>query len=611
MTDALLKGWGHLAGWFANNNLGLLDWGIICAYMAVSLGIGLYFTKRSGKDMAEYFLSGRTLSWWLLGSSMIATSFAADTPLIVTEYIRSQGIWGNWTWMALAIGQLFAVFSFSLFWRRSEVVTDNQLIEMRYSGPAAPFLRAFKALIGATLYNFIVMGWVLTAMGEVSEIALGIPKVAAVVICSAIALIYAAPGGFWAVIITDFFQLGLAMAGMLVLAFYAVGAVGGLESMRAMLSADAHMKYLPPADAGFGFGSPVFSFLTFILVSWWASHNADGGGYLIQRMAAARDERHSRLGLLWFVVGTYALRLWPWIVVAGVSLILFPVGDARYSTAEFHKSAFPMVMQAVLKHPGLMGLMIAVFLAAFMSTITTHVNWGASYLINDLYRRFMVRNASEKHYVRVSYAASVLVLAVAGVVACNMGTISGAFEFVRAMGAGVGVILILRWFWWRVNAWTEVAALTSSLAIRVAFECAAVLQCGGKYKLFESKFQCAGITWNFAAMIFLIVPVSAAAAILATMLTEPTDRARLVAFFRKVRPGGAWGSIPSEAGVRAQGLSWESIIGWLASVGFIYSLTFGIGKLIFGPILFGWELMMISGVCGWLMWTCMREKDAA
>jgi Na+/proline symporter len=610
VAKALVSYWSQLVAWFGNNSLGALDWAIIIAYLVISLAIGLYFTRRSGKDTAEYFLSGRTLSWWLLGSSMIATSFAADTPLLVTEYIRSKGVWGNWTWMAIAIGQLFAVFSFSLFWRRSEVLTDNQLIEMRYSGRAAPFLRAFKALIGATLYNFIVMGWVLTAMGDVSEVALGIPKVAAVVICSVITLIYAAPGGFWAVVITDFFQLALAMGGMVVLAFYAVTAVGGLEPMRAALSSDPHMAFMPPREGGLAFGSPMFSFLTLILVSWWASHNADGGGYMMQRMASAKDERHSRLGLLWFVVGTYALRLWPWIIVAGVSLILFPTGDARYSSDEFHKQAFPMVMQAVLKHPGLMGLMIAVFLAAFMSTITTHVNWGASYIIHDLYRRFLVKDASEKHYVRVSYVASVVVLTVAGIVACNMGTISGAFEFVRAMGAGVGVILILRWFWWRINAWTEIAALASSLAIRIAFECAAFIQCGGEYELFNSKFTCGGITWDFTAMIFVIVPVSAAAAILATMLTQPTDRVRLVAFFRKVRPGGAWGSIPDEAGVTAAGLSWEGIAGWLASVAFIYCFTFGIGKVIFGPVLFGWELLLISAVCAWLTWSCMREKNA-
>ena len=610
MATALAEYWSQFTAWFGHNSLGWLDWSIIIAYMVFSLAIGLYFTKRSGKNTDEYFLSGRTLSWWLLGSSMIATSFAADTPLLVTQYIRSQGVWGNWTWMALAIGQLFAVFSFSLFWRRAEVLTDNQLIEMRYSGRPAAFLRGFKALLGATLYNFIVMGWVLTAMGDVSEVALGIPKVAAVVICSVITLIYAAPGGFWAVVITDFFQLVLAMGGMVVLAVYAVAAVGGLEPMRAALAADPHMANIPPSEGGLAFGSPMFSFLTLVLVSWWAWHNADGGGYMMQRMASAKDERHSRLGLLWFVVGTYALRLWPWIIVAGVSLILFPTSDPRYSGLDVQRQAFPMVMQAVLKHPGLMGLMIAVFLAAFMSTITTHVNWGASYIINDLYRRFLVKDASEKHYVRVSYVASVVVLTVAGIVACNMGTISGAFEFVKAMGAGVGVILILRWFWWRINAWTEIAALGSSLAVRIAFELTAFVQSGGKYVLFHSKVECWGITWDFAAMVFVIVPISAVAAILATMLTEPTDRARLVAFFRKVRPGGAWGNIPAEAGVSAAGLSWESIVGWLASVVFIYSFTFGIGKLIFGPVLLGWELLLVSAVCGWLMWTCMRDTNA-
>ena len=597
----LTDNWRQLASWFAGNTLTTLDWLIIVAYLVVTLAIGLYFTRRSGKDTTEYFISGRSMSWWLLGSSMIATSFAADTPLLITQYIRSEGIWANWVWFAIAIGQLLAVFSFSLFWRRAEVITDNQMIEMRYEGRPAAFLRGFKATLGATLYNFIVMGWVLTAMGDVSEVTLGIPKVAGVFICCVITLIYAAPGGFWAVVITDFFQLALAMGGMVVLAFYAVDAVGGLDAMRQALAGDPHMAFMPPTDKGFTFGSPIFSFLTFILVSWWASHNADGGGYMIQRMAAAKDERHSRLGLLWFVVGTYALRLWPWIIVAGVSFILFPVSDPQYAGLSGQR-AFPMVMQSVLKHPGLMGLMIAVFLAAFMSTITTHVNWGASYLINDLYRRFMVKDAPEKHYVHVSYVASVVVLAVAGVVAMNMGTIAGAFEFVRAMGAGVGAILIMRWFWWRINAWTEIAALASSLAVTIAFEIASVVQYGADYKLFGSPLEFAGIKWIFAARIFVIVPVSLSAAVAITLVTRPTERARLVSFFRKVRPGGAWGDIPEEAGVRAAGLSWQSVFGWLASVGFIYTFTFGIGKLIFGPVALGWGLLAASVVFGVLTW---------
>jgi len=595
--------------WLKSCSLGWIDWLIIAAYCVLSILVGLYFTRRASKSTDEYFVSGRSMTWWLLGTSMIATSFASDTPLAVTSYIRSSGVWANWWWFCFAIGQLLAIFSFSLFWRRAEVVTDNQLIEMRYSGNAAAALRGFKAAFGATVYNFIVMGWVLNSIGTITEVVVGIPKIPAIVIFSLVTLAYSAAGGIYAAVWTDLVQCVIMFGGMTVLACYAVAAAGGLDHVRQAVAADPRMSFMPPLGGG---GKPLLDFLSFILVSWWASLNADGGGYIIQRMASARNERHSQLATLWFVIGTYALRLWPWVVVAAVSLILYPSIPEPLNKEMGEKAAFPLVMKDVLKAPGLMGLLIAAFVAAFMSTISTHLNWGASYMINDIYRRFFVRNAGEKHYVRVSYAANVVILAVAGIVAVFITKIEGAWEFVRVLGAGVGVILILRWFWWRISAWTEIAALATSFVISLGFEAYAVYQAlwvdKVEYKLFGTPCHFAGVTWDFSAKLFVIVPVSLIAGIVATLLTRATDRERLVSFFRKVRPSGAWGDIAEEAGVKPDGMSREGVVGWIASIGFIYCFTFGIGKIIFGPTLLGMELLIVSGICAWLMWTTMRGK---
>ncbi len=602
----------QLAVWYRTNPLVWQDWLIIFVYIAFALGVGAWFIRRSGKSMTDYYVSGRSLPWWLLGTSMIATSFAADTPLAITSYIRTKGVYANWMWMGLAVGQLLAVFSFSLFWRRSEVITDNQLIEMRYTGRPAAALRGFKAALFATVYNFIVLGWVLTAIGDVSEIIIGIPKVPAIIIFSVITLLYCTAGGLWAVAVTDLVQFGISMLGMIVLAFFAVKSIGGLDVLRASVADNPHMNFFPPAGEGaFRFGAPMFDFLMFILVGWWATPSADGGGYLIQRMAAAKDERHSRLGMLWFVIGTYAVRLWPWIIVAAVSLVLYPAAITPDVSPLGEKAAFPLVMRDVLKHPGLLGLMVTVFVAAFMSTIDTHLNWGSSYIINDIYRRFFVKDASERHYVKVSYVANVVILAVAGVVAVYIHTIEAAWEFIRAMGAGIGVILILRWFYWRINAWTEIAALAASLGVTAFFEIAAVYQHGHAYRLFSTPATFFGVTWTFAAKMFVIIPVSLVAAHVATFLTAPVPRKTLIEFFRKVRPSGIWGSIPDEAGVKPAGLNARGVVGWLSSVAFLYTLTFGIGKVIFGPVWLGWALLAAAAAFGWVVFEAMKERPNA
>jgi len=400
---------------------------------------------------------------------MVATTFAADTPLAITELVRSDGIWRNWYWWCLALGGLLGVFFFSRLWRRAQVLTDNELIELRYSGRPAALLRGFKAIYFALLYNFIVMGWVINGMSAVASVTLGVGRNWAVWGCALVALLYSTASGFWGVVVTDFFQFILAMGGAIILAVLAVKYIGGMSELieEVKLSAGYQsdtLQFFPSLPGGSeGFLSTnFFTFLIFIFVMWWASHNADGGGYIIQRMSSCKNERHALLATLWFNLANYAFRVWPWVVVAVVSLVLFPslsddpIGD---------KAGYPKVMMEVCG-PGVLGLLIASFLAAFMSTISTHLNWGASYLLNDVYRRFVKPDAEEKHYVWASRFATVFVMAGAAITATFMGSIARAWEFIWAMGCGIGPVLILRWFWWRINAWSEMEQITLCSPVR-------------------------------------------------------------------------------------------------------------------------------------------------
>ncbi len=545
--------------------LALIDWIIIGIYLALSLGIGVYFSHRAGKDVKEYFLSGRNLSWWLLGTSMVATTFAADTPLAVTEYVRNEGIWRNWFWWNHALGGVLSIFLFSRLWRRAEVITDNELIEMRYSGRPAAILRAFKAIYFFTIYNFVVMGWVIQAMATILQITLGIPREmqwASIILCICIALVYSALSGFWGVVVTDLVQFSLAMGGSIILAIYSLNEVGGIAGLKEGLAhaegvTRATMLFFPPLDAKASnfWDTPFFTFLVFTLMMWWASHWADGGGYIIQRMLSARTEGHALWGTLWFNVANHALRPWPWIIVALVTMISFPhIGPER------SKEAYPIAINTFLP-AGMKGLMLASLLGAFMSTIDTHLNWGASYFINDIYKRFLKKSASEGHYVLVSRLATIGIMVAAGLVATRIGSITKAWEFIAPMAAGVGPVLILRWFWWRVNAWSEISALLASVIINIPLVLKGVP--------IQQKF-------------ILIVPSSLIIWITVTILTRPEPNERLREFYKKIRPGGFWRPIQEELpGLEKGVLGWGFLVEWFSGVALIYGATFGIGKLIF------------------------------
>ena len=593
-----------------------IDWSIIISYILFSLGVGIYFSKRAASSTEEYFLSGRSLPWWIVGTSMVATTFAADTPLAITEFVRGPGIWQNWFWWNLLMGSLLSVFLFSRLWRRAEILTDNELLELRYSGKPAAFLRAFKAGYFAILYNFIVMGWVINAMASVVSVMLNMDKWTAVWLCVIIALVYAILSGFWGVVVTDLVQFVIAMFGSIALAIIALNYVGGMEVLLSKLNellgsdvvTDNTLKFIPPipdtsvATQTF-WESPFSKFLIFISVMWWSHHGTDGGGYIIQRMSSAKNERHALLATLWFNIAHYALRVWPWIIVAVVSIVMFPIIPSEYSELGV-KAGYPLVMNTLLG-PGLKGILIVSFLAAFMSTIDTHLNWGVSYLINDIYKRFFKPNESERHYVLVGKIMTVILMILAAFTALKMQSISKAWEFIFAMGAGIGLVLILRWFWWRVNAWSEITALATSIVITISFEIIAYFQTINnnlEYSLFGSAPSIFGMSLQVHHKLMIIVPIAIIAWVTVTFFTEPEPMTKLESFYKRVQPGGWWGPVTSSFDHTLQPVTKGIFILWLAGVMMIYGLTFGIGNLIFqnyssSVILFGF-----AGIGSYLIW---------
>ena len=593
-----------------------IDWSIIISYILFSLGVGIYFSKRAASSTEEYFLSGRSLPWWIVGTSMVATTFAADTPLAITEFVRGPGIWQNWFWWNLLMGSLLSVFLFSRLWRRAEILTDNELLELRYSGKPAAFLRAFKAGYFAILYNFIVMGWVINAMASVVSVMLNMDKWTAVWLCVIIALVYAILSGFWGVVVTDLVQFVIAMFGSIALAIIALNYVGGMEVLLSKLNellgtdvvTDNTLKFIPPIpDTGVAtqtfWESPFSKFLIFISVMWWSHHGTDGGGYIIQRMSSAKNERHALLATLWFNIAHYALRVWPWIIVAVVSIVMFPIIPSEYSELGV-KAGYPLVMNTLLG-PGLKGILIVSFLAAFMSTIDTHLNWGVSYLINDIYKRFFKPNESERHYVLVGKIMTVILMILAAFTALKMQSISKAWEFIFAMGAGIGLVLILRWFWWRVNAWSEITALATSIVITISFEIIAYLQTINnnlEYSLFGSAPSIFGMSLQVHHKLMIIVPIAIIAWVTVTFFTEPEPMTKLESFYKRVQPGGWWGPVTSSFDHTLQPVTKGIFILWLAGVMMIYGFTFGIGNLIFqnyssSVILFGF-----AGIGSYLIW---------
>ncbi|MFH1278379.1 MAG: sodium:solute symporter family protein [Candidatus Eisenbacteria bacterium] len=557
-----------------------VDWAIVAAYLLFALGVGVVLARRAGKGMEEYFLSGRSLPWWLAGTSMAATSFASDTPLAVTEMVRTHGVAGNWFWWTYAFGGMMSVFLFARFWRRARVVTDAEVTEIRYSGRSAAALRAFRGIYFSTVKNCLVMGWVILAMATiVGALFPGVDKTAAVAISCAVALSYAVMGGFWGVVITDFAQFALALAGAAAAGWFGWRAIGGLDGLTAALGPEKTAALLEPLP---GFGEswlPGSAFVLYLTMLWWCSDSADGGGISVQRMSASKDEREAVRACLWYQVMHYGVRTWPWVLVALASLVLFP-------EMTDHKAAYPETAFLVLP-PVWRGILVASLLAAFMSTIDTHLNWGASYMVNDLYRRFVNPGASEKRLVAVSRVATVLLMGLASLVALQYKTITGAWILTISLGAGAGLVYILRWFWWRINAWSEISAMTASFAANAALRAWAP-QIEFPYTL----------PWIVGISALVWVPV--------TFLTPPASEERLRAFCDRVRPLGRWGPYRRE---RSDDSLLRWIVLWLGATAVLYAFLFGGGFLILGRPAFGAALLAGAASGGVLIFRTLHRES--
>jgi len=598
-----------------------IDWAIVIAYFALSLGIGLYFTKRGGESLDEYFLSGRKVTWWLAGASMVATTFAADTPLVVTGLVAANGVAGNWIWWNMLMSGMLTVFFFARLWRRANVMTDVEFAEIRYSGKQAAVLRGFRALYLALPINLIILGWVTLAMIKILTISLGLRDVTvlginvsgeiiAVGICFVITVAYSAGAGMWAVLWTDLVQFVIKMAAVIILAVYSVRAVGGMDALKTGLaahfgSADAALSVLPVQMTDSGIVAyawmPLLALAVFLSVQWWAAWypgaEPGGGGYIAQRIFSAKTERDGVLATLFFQLAHYAIRPWPWIITGLCTIILYPKGIGPTGDRE---AAYVQAFVDLLPTPW-RGVMMAGFAAAYMSTVGTQLNWGASYLINDFYKRFINRTATEKHYVAMGRSATVLLFFLSIFVTMQLGTIAAAWRFLLALGSGTGLVLILRWYWWRINAWSEISSMIASFVVSVT-----------AMAVIKGRFP-AGDLRADAWVMLITVAVSTIVWVSVTFLTKPEPDAVLEKFYRRVRPGGpGWAKISERAGFGREGipggaLAWTN---WIAGVVAVYSSLFGIGRLVLGDIAQGLGLLVLAVVAFAWIARSFREEPA-
>jgi solute:Na+ symporter, SSS family len=575
-----------------------LDFLAIFGYLAATLLLGLYFRRRSGRSTADYFVSGRQVSWWLAGTSMVATTFAADTPLAVTGLVYSQGIAGNWLWWSFLPSGMMTVFLFARLWRRSGLLTDVEFAEMRYAGKPAAFLRGFRAIYLGLLMNCLILGWVTKAMTSIVSVTLGMSEARSLALCVLFLMpftgLYVSLGGLWGVLWTDLFQFVLKMAIVIAVAWYGVRAAGGmhalldrLAALRAATPGSADIaKMLPDFSHGMLNSAvwtlPVLTFVLVLFVQWWASWypgaEPGGGGYVAQRIFSAKDEKNGLLSVLWFNVAHYAIRPWPWILAALVAVALYP------NLA--HPESGYMLVATNFMPAALRGILIAGFMAAFMSTLATQLNWGSSYLVADFYRRFWRRDAAEGHYVVASRLVTLLLVLAAGFVSWELASIREGWKFVLEVGAGTGGVYLLRWYWWRINAWSEISAMVVALACSLFFK-------------FTNLFAGAEFV-IFAKTTLWTVGITTVAWVAVTFLTKPEPDDVLVKFYRKVRPHVAgWQRVarlaPEVAETRDLG---GNLFSWVLGCTMVYAALFGTGELLFGRTMLAVGLYAVAAISG-------------
>ena len=563
-----------------------IDWLIIAIYFLVALAIGIWASKKAGSDTQSFFLAGRSMPWWLLGISMVATTFSTDTPNLVTDLVRQKGVSGNWAWWAFLLTGMLTVFIYAKLWRRSNVLTDIEFYELRYSGKAAAFLRGFRALYLGLVFNVLVMGTVSLAAIKFGEILLGWQGWFTLLIACTVTIVYSVLGGLRAVIITDFIQFVLAMAGSVFAMFYILNLpeIGGIKNLILHENVIGNLSFFPDFSDPNSWVPVIF---VPFAVQWWASYypgaEPGGGGYIAQRMFSARDENHAIGATLLFNVCHYALRPWPWIIIALSSLIIFP--DLKDIQSAFpnlpegklgHDVAYPAML--TLLPPGLLGLVAASLIAAFMSTMSTQLNLGASYLVNDFYKRFINKSANEQQLVSAGRLFTIVSVCLGAGLGLTLTNASQAFELLLMIGAGTGLIYILRWFWWRINAYTEIIAMITSLIIAYYFN-------------FLNDSYAVWIEIVIGAVLTTITWI------IATFITPPEDEKTLVRFVGIVNPGGpGWKKFEQKKTIERWSVP-KGILSMLLGSIAVYGILLGTGSFIYGNYLIATSLMAISLIC--------------
>jgi len=587
-----------------------VDWLFIIVYFILSLVIGLVVSGRSGRSSAEFFLSGRNMPWWLLGFSMVATTFATDTPNLVTNMVREHGVAGNWLWWAFLLTGMMTVFIYSRLWRRSGVMTDLEFYELRYSGRTAAFLRGFRAIYLGAFFNVVIMAAVTLGAIKFSSVLFGISPLKTVFFAALITVVYSAVGGLTGVLVTDLFQFVIAMAGSFGVAWYVLGLpqIGSLKNLLLHENVRNSLSILPDfSDTN----TLLAVFIIPLAVQWWSvwypGAEPGGGGYIAQRMLAAKNENHALAATLLFNVAHYALRPWPWIIVALSSMVIYP--DLASLAA-----AFPHIDQNIVKNDlaypamltflpsGLLGLVVASLFAAYMSTISTHLNWGSSYLVNDFYRRFVRRKAGEKELVLTGRICTILLMTAACFLALVLSNSLQAFNIMLQIGAGTGLLFILRWFWWRINAVSEITAMVISFLVAVYFE------------FFHLRLGFTALSdWE---KLTIGVALTTAGWIVATYLTRPSERETLISFCRLVRPGGpGWREVlkdTAEESGRAGNPRWDmpqNILLMLFGCIAVYSALFATGYWIYASYLPAVILTVTGVISSWSLLKIWRKTN--
>jgi SSS family solute:Na+ symporter len=572
-----------------------IDWVIIGTSIAVSFIPALFFWKRASSSTTEFFTSGRSAPWWLVGISMVATTFSTDTPNLVTNMVRERGVSENWLWWSFLLTGMMTVFFYARLWRRSRVLTDLEFYEIRYSGKAATVLRGFRAIYLGLFFNCVIMATVNLAAVKIGNVILGWPMERTLIVCAVMTIFFASVSGLWGVLVTDSIQFAITMTGTFAVAYFALQQpeVGGLSGLLDKI--DPKTLDLVPDFGDWSVAATVF--VIPLTIQWWSvwypGAEPGGGSYIAQRMLASKSEKDAVIGTLLFNVMHYALRPWPWIIVALASTIVYPqLSDisAQFPHVEQsligHDIAYPAMMRFL--PAGFLGLVVAGTLAAYRSTTETHLNWGTSYLVHDFYRRLLVRGATEKHYVLVGRLTTAGLMVFAAFTTYALGTAKEAFDLILSIGAGTGLIYLLRWYWWRVSAWSEISAMVASFVVALGF--------------FIARKN--GVDVASHVSLLITVATTTVVWVVTTLIAPPTARATLVDFFRLVRPAGpGWKAVQAEAGVGPSPDSLpQAMLGWVLGCAFVYAALFGTGSLLYGrmPQFFMWLVVFVGSAVGGL-----------